>query len=180
MVATARELTFAQAVGDGLACAMREDPRVWIFGEDVAAGGAYGASQGLLAEFGPARVRDTPISEIAIAGFAVGAAMTGTRPVPEIMHMDFAACAMDQLVNQMAKMRYMVGGKTSVPVRWKGADDLASLAGRPVRFRFHLRHGGLFAFWVSRDATGASHGYVAAGGPGFTGATDTIGSGKHE
>ncbi len=116
MVATARELTFAQAVGDGLACAMREDPRVWIFGEDVAAGGAYGASQGLLAEFGPARVRDTPISEIAIAGFAVGAAMTGTRPVPEIMHMDFAACAMDQLVNQMAKMRYMAGGKTSVPV----------------------------------------------------------------
>ena len=115
MVNVARELSYADAVAEGLACAMREDGRVWLLGEDIADGGAYGATQGLRDEFGPSRVRNTPISEAAIAGFTVGAAMTGTRPVAEIMHMDFIACAMDQIVNQMAKLRYMVAGQTSVP-----------------------------------------------------------------
>ncbi len=111
-----RRLSYADAIAEGLALAMREDDRVWVLGEDVAEGGAYGATQGLREEFGAQRVRNTPISEGAIVGFSVGAAMTGTRPVAEIMHMDFIACAMDQVVNQMAKMRYMVSGKTSVPV----------------------------------------------------------------
>jgi acetoin:2,6-dichlorophenolindophenol oxidoreductase subunit beta len=112
----AAEATYADAVAAGLREAMREDERVWVLGEDVAEGGAYGATQGLRDEFGAKRVRNTPISETAIVGFSVGAAMTGTRPVPEIMHMDFIACAMDQVVNQLAKVRYMVGGKTTVPV----------------------------------------------------------------
>jgi pyruvate dehydrogenase E1 component beta subunit len=116
-VATAPgEMTYADAVARGLAEAMREDERVWVLGEDVAEGGAYGATRGLRDEFGPRRVRNTPISETAIVGFALGAAMTGTRPVAEIMHMDFIACAMDQVVNQLAKMRYMVGGKAAAPV----------------------------------------------------------------
>ena len=108
--------TYADAVAAGLREAMREDDRVWVLGEDVAEGGAYGATQGLRGEFGAHRVRNTPISETAIVGFSVGAAITGTRPVAEIMHMDFIACAMDQVVNQLAKVRYMVGGKTTVPV----------------------------------------------------------------
>jgi pyruvate dehydrogenase E1 component beta subunit len=115
-VSEQRTISYADAVAEGLACAMSEDERVWVLGEDVAEGGAYGATQGLRDQFGSGRVRNTPISEAAIVGFSVGAAMTGTRPVPEIMHMDFIACAMDQVVNQMAKMRYMVSGKTSVPV----------------------------------------------------------------
>lgn len=116
MVSEERTISYADAVAEALAYAMDEDERVWVLGEDVAEGGAYGATQGLRDRFGPGRVRNTPISESAIVGFSVGAAMTGTRPVPEIMHMDFIACAMDQVVNQMAKMRYMVSGKTSVPV----------------------------------------------------------------
>jgi pyruvate/2-oxoglutarate/acetoin dehydrogenase E1 component len=111
-----RQISYAKAVTEGLADAMREDARVWILGEDVAEGGAYGATQGLRDAFGEPRVRNTPISETAIIGYAVGAAMTGTRPVPEIMHMDFIACAMDQVVNQLAKIRYMTGGKATVPV----------------------------------------------------------------
>lgn len=110
------EGTYADAVAAGLREAMSEDERVWVLGEDVAEGGAYGATQGLRDEFGSRRVRNTPISETAIVGFSVGASITGTRPVPEIMHMDFIACAMDQVVNQLAKIRYMVGGKTSAPV----------------------------------------------------------------
>jgi pyruvate/2-oxoglutarate/acetoin dehydrogenase E1 component len=109
------EMTYAHAVAKGLNDAMQEDDRVWILGEDVSHGGAYGATQGLKDAFGGERVRDTPISETAIIGVAVGSAMTGGRPVAELMHMDFSACAMDQLVNQLAKMRYMMGGKTSVP-----------------------------------------------------------------
>lgn len=112
----AHEMTYADAVAAGLRDAMRDDDRVWVLGEDVAEGGAYGATQGLRDEFGAGRVRNTPISENAIVGFAVGASITGTRPVAEIMHMDFIACAMDQVVNQLAKIRYMVGGKTAAPV----------------------------------------------------------------
>jgi pyruvate dehydrogenase E1 component beta subunit len=89
---------------------------VFVLGEDVAHGGAYGATQGLLDRFGPDRVRDTPISEAAIVGTSLGAAMVGMRPVCEIMHMDFIACAMDQVVNQAAKVRYMSGGKASAPM----------------------------------------------------------------
>ena len=96
---------------------MKRDPAVFVMGEDVGLyGGAYGATRGLFDEFGPERVRDTPISEATIAGAAVGAAMTGLRPVAEIMYVDFTPLAMDQIANQGAKNRYMFGGKTRVPM----------------------------------------------------------------
>ena len=108
------EITYADAVCLALREAMQADPRVWLLGEDLSFGGGYGATRGLADEVGE-RVRDTPIAEAAIAGAAVGGAMTGTRPVAEIMHMDFAACAMDQLTNQLAKMQYMMGGGFAMP-----------------------------------------------------------------
>lgn len=95
---------------------MEADPRAFVVGEDVAHGGAYGATRGLLDRFGSERVRDTPISEAAIVGVSLGAAMAGMRPIAEIMHMDFIACAMDQVVNQAAKVRYMSGGKAAAPI----------------------------------------------------------------
>src|SRR6266702_4396343 len=110
------KLSYAKAIALGLREAMAEDPAVFCLGEDVGYGGAYGATQGLRDEFGAARVRDTPISESAIVGFSVGAAVAGLRPVAEIMHMDFIACAMDQVVNQAAKVRYMSGGKAGAPL----------------------------------------------------------------
>lgn len=109
-------LSYSKAVTLALEEAMAADENVFCLGEDVGYGGAYGATQGLRDRFGADRVRDTPISESAIVGFSVGAAMSGMRPVAEIMHMDFIAIAMDQVVNQAAKMRYMFGGKAKVPV----------------------------------------------------------------
>ncbi len=110
------ELSYAKAVALALKEAMEQDESVFCLGEDVGFGGAYGATQGLRDIFGADRVRDTPISETAIVGFSGGSAMQGMRPVAEIMHMDFVTCAMDQLVNQAAKMRYMFGGKAQVPL----------------------------------------------------------------
>ncbi len=112
----AMRLAYSKAVTLALAEAMDADSSVFCLGEDVGYGGAYGATQGLRDRFGADRVRDTPISESAIVGFSVGAAMSGMRPVAEIMHMDFIAIAMDQVVNQAAKMRYMFGGKAKVPL----------------------------------------------------------------
>jgi len=109
-------LSYARAVSLALAEGMEADERVFVLGEDVAHGGAYGATVGLLDRFGPSRVRDTPISEAAIVGYSVGASLAGMRPVAEIMHFDFIACAMDQVVNQAAKVRYMSGGKASAPL----------------------------------------------------------------
>lgn len=109
-------LAYSKAVTLALSEAMEADSSVFCLGEDVGYGGAYGATQGLRDRFGADRVRDTPISESAIVGFSVGAAMSGMRPVAEIMHMDFIAIAMDQVVNQAAKMRYMFGGKAKVPI----------------------------------------------------------------
>ena len=112
-----RELTVAQALNEALREAMREDPRVFVMGEDIALhGGIFTVTKGLLDEFGPERVRNTPISESAIVGAAVGAALTGMRPVAELQYLDFAGIAMDPLVNQMAKLRFMSGGQTSVPL----------------------------------------------------------------
>ncbi|MGQ9584622.1 MAG: alpha-ketoacid dehydrogenase subunit alpha/beta [Anaerolineae bacterium] len=112
-----RKVTYRQAIVEALAEEMRRDPRVFVMGEDVGVyGGAYGATKGLLEEFGPDRVRDTPISEATIGGSAVGAAMCGLRPVAEIMYVDFTPLAMDQIANQGAKNRYMFGGKTVVPM----------------------------------------------------------------
>jgi pyruvate dehydrogenase E1 component beta subunit len=110
------KLPFSKAVTLALDEAMSADGSVMCLGEDVGYGGAYGATQGLRDKYGASRVRDTPISESAIVGFSVGAAMCGMRPVAEIMHMDFITIAMDQVVNQAAKMRYMFGGKARVPI----------------------------------------------------------------
>jgi len=111
------ERFYWEAIRDTLAEEMRANERVFLMGEDIGVwGGAYSATKGLLEEFGAQRVRDTPISEMAITGAAVGAAMCGYRPVVEIQYMDFLTLAMDQLVNQGAKNRYMFGGRTSVPL----------------------------------------------------------------
>jgi pyruvate dehydrogenase E1 component beta subunit len=113
----AREITYAEAIAEALRLEMRLDPRVFVMGEDVGAfGGLFGGTKGLLDEFGPERVRDTPISEAALIGAGVGAALTGMRPMVEIQFMDFTACAMDQIVNQAAKIRFMLGGKANVPL----------------------------------------------------------------
>jgi pyruvate dehydrogenase E1 component beta subunit len=111
------ELSYREAVRDALAQAMRRDPDVFLMGEDIAEmGGSMGVTQGMLDEFGPERVRNTPISEAALAGCAIGAAMQGMRPVAEIMYEDFMTLAMEQVVNQAAKHRYMSGGQVKVPV----------------------------------------------------------------
>jgi pyruvate/2-oxoglutarate/acetoin dehydrogenase E1 component len=112
-----REITFAQAVREALAEEMRRDPRVCIFGEDVAeAGTPFKVLSGLVEEFGRERVLDTPISEAGFTGMGVGAAMTGLRPVVDIMFGDFLTLTMDQLVNQAAKVHYMSGGTWKVPM----------------------------------------------------------------
>ncbi len=112
-----REMTLGQAIREALAEEMRRDPRVFIIGEDVAeAGTAFKVLTGLVEEFGPARVLDSPISEAGITGLGVGSAMTGMRPVVDIMFGDFIGLAMDQIVNQAAKVHYMSGGKLSVPL----------------------------------------------------------------
>lgn len=112
-----REITLAQAIREALAEEMRRDPRVFILGEDVAeAGTPFKVLSGLVQEFGPERVIDTPISEAGFVGIAVGAAMTGMRPVVDIMFGDFLTLAMDQIVNQAAKVHYMSGGKWKVPL----------------------------------------------------------------
>jgi pyruvate/2-oxoglutarate/acetoin dehydrogenase E1 component len=111
------ELTYREAVRDALSSAMRTDDDVFIMGEDIAEmGGSMGVTQGMLAEFGPERVRNTPISEIAIVGTGIGAAMQGMRPVVEIMYQDFLTLSMEQLVNQAAKHRTMSGGQVKVPL----------------------------------------------------------------
>ncbi len=112
-----RKLTFAQALNEALRQEMRRDPTIYVAGEDVGKyGGIFGVTAGLLEEFGEERVRDTPITESAIIGSAVGAAAAGLRPVVEIMFIDFIGVALDQLFNQAAKMKYMFGGKAKLPI----------------------------------------------------------------
>lgn len=112
-----REITYLEAVREAMVQEMRRDQDVFLIGEDIGVyGGAFGVSKGMLDEFGPERVRETPISEEGIAGAATGAAMMGMRPIMEIMFMDFVTLAMDQLVNQAAKMRFMFGGTVSIPM----------------------------------------------------------------
>jgi pyruvate dehydrogenase E1 component beta subunit len=114
-------MTFAQAIRSALQEEMRRDSRVFLLGEDIGIyGGAFGVTQGMVEEFGEERVRDTPISESAIAGAATGAALGGMRPVAEFQFFDFILLAMDQIINQAAKMRYMFGGTISVPIVLRG------------------------------------------------------------
>jgi len=111
------EITYSNAIKSALKEEMANDPSVFLIGEDIAEhGGAFGVTRGLLDEFGTDRIINTPISEAAIVAAAVGSALAGARPVAEIMYMDFITIAMSQIVNQMAKMRYMFGGKARVPV----------------------------------------------------------------
>jgi pyruvate dehydrogenase E1 component beta subunit len=110
-------ITYREAVARGLAAELRRDPAVVCLGEDIgAAGGVFKTTAGLFEEFGPGRIFDTPISEQAILGMAMGAAMTGMRPVAEIMFSDFFACCWDYLANEIPKMRYMTGGQVTVPL----------------------------------------------------------------
>jgi pyruvate/2-oxoglutarate/acetoin dehydrogenase E1 component len=111
------ELSYREAVRDALSTAMRRDDDVFVMGEDIAEmGGSMGVTQGMLDEFGPERVRNTPISEMAILGSGIGAAIQGMRPIVEIMYEDFLTISMEQLVNQAAKHRTMSGGQVSVPL----------------------------------------------------------------
>jgi len=117
MDTTVRELSYAQAIQEAMAIAMEQDERVILMGEDIGVyGGAFQVTGDLVERFGADRVMDTPISELGGAGVAVGAAVTGLRPIFEFQFSDFATLAMEQIVNQAAKMRYMLGGAVSVPV----------------------------------------------------------------
>ena len=111
------QLSYRDAVAAGIAQEMRRDERVVLFGEDTAAaGGVFKTTVGLFEEFGPRRVKDTPISELAILGAAMGAAMTGLKPVAEIMFSDFLACCWDYVANEIAKTRYMSDGQITIPL----------------------------------------------------------------
>ena len=111
------ELTYREAVRDALSQAMRGDERIFLMGEDIAEmGGSMGVTQGMLDEFGPERVRNTPISEMAIVGAGIGASIQGLLPVVEIMYEDFLTLSMEQLVNQAAKHRTMSGGQLKIPL----------------------------------------------------------------
>ncbi len=146
-----REITYRDALREALVEEMRQDPMVFLIGEDIGIhGGAYAVSKGLLEEFGENRVIDTPISEAAIVGAATGAAACGARPVAEIMYVDFLTFAMDQIVNQAAKMRYMFGGKATAPmvIRTQGGAGKQSAA----------QHSQSLERWFTGCAIGASGG----------------------
>jgi pyruvate/2-oxoglutarate/acetoin dehydrogenase E1 component len=111
-----RELTYREAIREAMSEEMRRDPSVFIMGEELQYGGAYRVTTGMVDEFGPERVRNTPIAEAAIAGAALGSALVGMRPVAEIMYVDFSYIAASQICNQIGKIRYMSGGKVKVPL----------------------------------------------------------------
>ncbi|MFD1415571.1 alpha-ketoacid dehydrogenase subunit beta [Oceanobacillus jeddahense] len=112
-----RELTYLEAVREAMSQEMRQNEDVFILGEDIGVyGGAFGVTRGMIEEFGPERIRNTPISESGIAGAAIGSALTGMRPILELQFSDFITIAMDQMANQAAKIRYMYGGKGKVPM----------------------------------------------------------------
>lgn len=116
-VSTERRLPYVAAITEALSQLMREDPAIFVAGEDVAVyGSVFGVTRGMLAEFGPERIVDTPIAESGIMGLGLGAAATGLRPIIDIMFMDFMGVCMDELVNQIAKMKYMFGGKATIPL----------------------------------------------------------------
>ena len=138
-------MTYAEAIRSALREEMHRDERVFLFGEDIGRyGGAFGVTFGLLDEFGPERVKETPISEAAIVGAATGAALVGMRPVAELMFMDFILLTMEQLVNQAAKVRFMFGGKAKVPmvIRMPGGSGTGAAAQQMV----------CCSFWATAEA----------------------------
>ena len=137
------EMTYREAVRDALGTALRVDEDVFVMGEDIAEmGGSMGVTHGLVEEFGPERVRNTPISEIAIVGAGIGAAIQGMRPVVEIMYQDFLTLSMEQIVNQAAKHRYMSGGQLKVPltIRTQGGAGWSPGAQHAQQFEGWLCH----------------------------------------
>lgn len=125
-----REITYLEAIKEAMSQEMRSNDDVFLIGEDIGVyGGAFGVTKGMVEEFGPERIRDTPISESAITGAAVGSALTGMRPIVELQFSDFITIAMDQLVNQAAKLRYMHGGKGEVPLVLRTASGSGTGAG---------------------------------------------------
>lgn len=138
-----RELTFLEAIRETLQQQMRKDSRVFLLGEDIGIyGGSFGVTKGLVEEFGEERVRDTPISELGMTGVAVGAALTGLRPIVDFQFSDFIALALDQIVNQAAKIRYMYGGKGSVPlvIRTPGGSGTGAAAQHSQSLEAWLTH----------------------------------------
>lgn len=138
-----RNMTYMEAIREALRMKLKEDETVWIFGEDVGAfGGCFGVTGTLFNEFGEKRIKDTPISEGAIVGLAIGSAATGLRPVAEIMMGDFVTVAMDMLVNQAAKLRYMTGGGINLPmvVRIPGGGGLSAAAQHSQSLEAWLAH----------------------------------------
>lgn len=138
-----KTMTYMEAIREAIRIKMKEDENVLILGEDVGAfGGCFGLTAGLYSEFGDKRVKDTPISEGAIVGCAIGAAATGLKPIAEIMMGDFVTVAMDMLVNQAAKLRYMFGGKISLPmvVRLPGGGGLSAAAQHSQSLEAWLTH----------------------------------------
>ena len=153
-----KEMTYRDALRLGLQESMQSDPTIVILGEEVGCyGGAYGVTKGLLDEFGRDWVRDTPISEEILVGAAVGAAMTGLRPVAELMYVDFITLAMDQLVNQAAKIRYMFGGQISVPMmlRSQGGTGRSAAAQHSQSLEAWVMHTPGLHLAVPADATDA-------------------------
>jgi pyruvate dehydrogenase E1 component beta subunit len=137
-----RKLTYREALREALAEAMRDDPRVFLMGEDVGAyGGTYAVSKGLLEQFGPERVRDTPLSELGFVGAGIGAALGGMRPIVEVMTVNFSLLALDAIVNTAALYRHMSGGQFSVPVVIR----MATGAGRQVA----AQHSHSFEGWYA-------------------------------
>ncbi|MGI6259664.1 MAG: alpha-ketoacid dehydrogenase subunit beta [Anaerolineaceae bacterium] len=137
------EITYREAIRDAMVEEMRRDENVFLIGEDIGTyGGAFGVSAGMLAEFGPERIRETPISELAIVGAAAGAAMVGMKPIAEMMFMDFILLALEPLVNQAAKARYMFGGKATVPmvVRMPGGSGTGAAAQHSQSLETLLMH----------------------------------------
>ncbi len=138
-----REITYAQAINEALREEMERDPLVVVLGEDIGAiGGNFGVTKGLQDEFGKERVRDTPISEDAIVGLGLGAALVGSRPVAEIMFSTFLGCCMEEIVNQVAAIRYMSGGQVSIPLVIRTANSLgrsgaAQHSGRTEAWMMH-------------------------------------------
>ena len=141
--AEVRELPYLKAINEAIAQTMREDPTIFLAGEDVAGyGGVFGTTRGLLDEFGSERVFDTPIAEAAIIGLGIGAAATGLRPIVELMFMDFMGVAMDQLMNQAAKMKYMFGGNAELPltIRTAGGAGMSMAAQHSQSLEAILAH----------------------------------------
>jgi len=166
-----REITYTEAIREALSEAMREDQNVFIMGEDIGVyGGAFGVTRGMIEEFGPERIRHTPIAESVIAGAAVGAAITGMRPVFELQFSDFITIALDQIVNQAAKIHYMYGGNVSIPLvmRTPGGSGTGAAAQHSQSLENWTAHiPGLIVIQPSTayDAKGLLHSAIANNNP---------------